>query len=732
QHPEIVKYEAELESQIAAGIRKIDFSRLRTTAASDTMWYDIPIVVHIVHDYGAEYLTDDQIFAYVNEWNVVFAKQNADTNDVIAPFKKYIGNPKIRLHLATIDPNGNPTKGITRRRSYLTHSADDQAKFDIWAPASYINIWSIEQMGAAKSMAAAYAVFPSTAGAVPYSDGIISLFDYMGRDKTINHEMGHILNLKHIWGEVNAAGAGSCSDGGSDQVDDTPPTLGHNVTGCTTAALYDTICATNYFKVYTRRDTPYTNDSLVNYPDTVNAQNIMDYTFCSRMFTKGQVERMHAALNSDMGNRDNLSKPANLLRTGVVNSTGGFVPRPDLKPIPEFSATYGTKMQYFTCPGANLSIKNMSWNDTIKKVRFTFTNGASVPDTTINNPAIGVGPNVTFTDEGWVNVTMTATGNHAVDTSIPWSTTQSWPNSIYVASPTAVTGKDYYQEFEPAGDAAKWPLFNYYNNEFGWEHTSTGLYDNHALKYTGYDSRLNPSFGITPFTGSPLGDYDDFYSVPLNLTSFGTTGACNLNFFTSGASRSSNSLEVTDTFEVYYSINKGQAWTKMTTISKGNLANKGAIPTPYTPTSQSDWVPRTLNIPAIARTNYVVFRFRYRPGVDHIFKNYSTGNNFYVDRINFSTFPAEVSAVTMAAQDVLVAPNPTNGNAYVIVKDADNVTAKVIVSDITGKVVYTTSQVLNGNEAQIEIPASVITVKGIYLVQTATGNQIHTQKLVVY
>ena len=130
-------------------------------------------------------------------------------------------------------------------------------------------------------------------------------------------------------------------------------------------------------------------------------------------------------------------------------------------------------------------------------------------------------------------------------------------------------------------------------------------------------------------------------------------------------------------------------------------------------------------------SNYVVFRFRYNPGVgsDGI---YSSGNNFYIDRINFSQFPSEVSSVKTAGQDIFVAPNPTSNNAYVIVKDANNTTANVVVTDIAGRVTYTTSQVLSGSEARIEIPQSAISVKGIYRVKTSTGNQTSTQKLVVY
>jgi hypothetical protein len=148
----------------------------------------------------------------------------------------------------------------------------------------------------------------------------------------------------------------------------------------------------------------------------------------------------------------------------------------------------------------------------------------------------------------------------------------------------------------------------------------------------------------------------------------------------------------------------------------------------------------SISIPAAARTPYSVFRFRYYPSVTLGFDglidigkgSYSSGNNFYLDRINFSAIPATVNTIMKENLDVAVVPNPTSGDAYVIVRDADYATAKIVIMDITGKTVYTVSQQLTGKETSIEIPHAMISVKGMYMVQTVTGNQVNTQKLVVY
>ena len=754
------------KQQIAAAMKNIDLSKVTRTTQVDqsgnpSFWYDIPVVVHIVHDYNesanGEWLTDNFIFNALKDWNTVYAKLNGDTSDVIAPFKKWIGNPHIRLHLATIDPNGNPTHGITRHRSYLTYIGGDQSKVDDWSPTSYVNIWSVNQMNATNGFAAAYAYWPSEAAGIPFWDGIICLSSYVDQGgassigngasyKTINHEMGHVFNLLHPWGATNNPQV-ACGD---DNVDDTPPTMGHYVANCnsmissgTQNGVNDTLCATNYYKMYTNISG---HDSLVNYPDTTNVQNIMDYSYCAKMFTIGQVARMHDALNSNVAGRNNLFDTANLINTGVLDPTGTFfIPRLDLKPILEFSATrtsnggyplpttYMNVVQYFTFPNSAIEFHNESWNDTLTNLRWIFSNGATIADTTTTSVLTN---NIftfhnSFTQPGWVDLKMIGTGNNSgVDTA-------EWQNAVFVADAAGTPATGYVQEWNPSGDRAKWPFFNYYNNEFQWTLDSTvGFDDHYCMKYTGFDSRLNtdpfnPSY---PLTGTPAGDFDDLFTVPMDLSAY--SDSCNLNFWYASASRSSSSVDINDTLEIDYTTTSnitanGVTWQKLVILSKATLINNGPLATPFTPSSMLNWSPQTIPLPAAARTSYTTFRFRYWPhaGSDGI---YSSGNNFYMDNLSFGRLPASVSTVKLTSTDVAVVPNPTNGDAYVVIKDANNAAAKIVVTDVTGKVVYTTSQQINGNEAHIIIPHNVISVSGIYMVQTITGNQSNTKKLVVY
>jgi hypothetical protein len=102
-----------------------------------------------------------------------------------------------------------------------------------------------------------------------------------------------------------------------------------------------------------------------------------------------------------------------------------------------------------------------------------------------------------------------------------------------------------------------------------------------------------------------------------------------------------------------------------------------------------------------------------------------------MDRISISPLSEGVGSILPANNNIAVVPNPTNGAAYIVINDADNETANIRVTDITGKTVYTTQQQISG-VTRVEIPQSYISVKGMYMVQVVTGNQSHTEKLIVY
>jgi len=719
EHPEyadqIKAYQNKLENDITAQLKKMDLGKLeRTTSASDTI-VTVPVVVHVINDYGTEdNVSDNKIFAMLQNLNDFYQLRN-DTSggNTIGAFKPYVGKINFQFKLATKDPGGNPTKGITRRYSYLTYGGDDQAKFDDWNPRSYLNIWTeafINQNteGATGGTIVAYAYLPPTGAAIPFIDGVICNAQFLtltgdGDGATIPHEVGHYFNLYHTFGQTNNPGS-VCGD---DLVDDTPPTKGE-LGGC--PAYTDTACATGYYKLYPSA-TPGV-DSLVDYPDTANVQNIMNYASCKTMFTKGQAARMRSTINSDVAGRDSLTTVFNLTRTGAN------APTPDLPPVADFSIQYNNTtfahsqktqdVPHFLCENKNFRFVNQSWNDTVTGANWTFSNGATTPTSTSLTTVVN-----SFSQPGWVSVSLTATSNAG-------SNTITRDSAVYVADPTGTNPDGYYEEFAPSGDLSHWPTFNYFNNDFKWSYsTNTGFYDKNCVVYNGYDFRTYPDI----YVGTPLGDFDDLFSPAFDLTSLASNNNANLNYMYAGVSRTGSSVAMNDTMEVDYSTDCGQDWTTMAKLYQKQIANNGSLGIPYQPLYQGEWSLQSITIPSAAKTSSTFFRFRYKPG------NFS--NNFYLDRFNISADPAGVNTILPGDKGIVVAPNPTNGNSYVIVKGENNVTAQVNVTDITGKLIYKTQQLLSGT-TRIEIPSSALTAKGMYMVQVITPEQTHTEKLVAY
>lgn len=1043
--PEIEAYEKQLKVFIDEAMKNIDVDRARSKGTNDPSNPDailhIPVVVHVVHDYGTvDYVSDDDVFRLIEDINEVFMKRNADTIDVIAPFKKYIGSPNIMFHLATKDPMGRPTTGITHRRSYLTDGGDDQAKFDQWDPTSYLNIWTIRRIGRGitNGVVAAYAVFPSSAGAFPYTDGIITSAGSIFSNKTIPHEIGHILSLFHTWGNIGVA----TRCGEDDEIDDTPPTTGHFSNGnpfgatangfCNAASLYDTSCTNNLqsmskilldkgskpavdmgvkgfdyqpytnlalesVKIYpstigaefeivnykqdrntgvfnpvniftTKRDsilgksllganavannfgadsgllktaiifntlkhvwidsfdiypttigdtftvtlrrfnnnlvksytgvtttntgaqkvpfsafipvenayrlqiernpglqsdslvnatrsaidsvingavaftafidttnmdyanngtaykgrynffynwkvrfdaltttdtsaqtvplgfkvlpdttyrltltknpgvyndsvgnTPYvksipcvidiTNDvtagrydllydlrvrygyikNCIDYPDTVNTQNIMDYANCPLMFTHLQVARMRATLASPVGGRNNLINENTHLRTGILDVSGGtYGKRLDMSPVPDISIErvgLDPERNYFLCAGTrDFQFRQRSWRDTIQSVEVSFNKNPQQSTINLTGPSLSGNFSNRFNESGWVDVTVKATGNNTADSTTVFKSLVYAADSVNRINPNNGFFMDFKTD-DANNPLEKWPIFNYYGNYNKWafDH-NVGYWDNSCIVYQNYDKRV----GVEGYNGTPKGDRDDFFTPAFDLSGM-TTGECRLNFMSSGAFRVSDSRLMRDTLEISYSLDCGQNWAQLAELTKSELANKGVVPIEYAPLYYGDWALKSFDIPTSARTEKVFFRFRFKPGVDDLSGSLQnsrvlpgTGNNFFIDRINISSFKLGANTLLIGDKNVAIAPNPTNGSTQLVIKSPLKDEAKVVVTDVAGKVVYTTSEMLNGSITSIEIPASAIKVKGVYMVHVMAGYERYTEKLVSY
>jgi PKD repeat protein len=341
----------------------------------------IPVVFHVVHNYGAENISKEQILDAIRILNEDYRKLNADTSDIIPEFKAIAADSRIEFRLAKIDPNGNCTDGIDRVVSTLTYNADENTKMiaPSWDRTKYLNIWTVASIA---NGAAGYSYYPSSVNGQwgENIDGVLILSSYVGSigtggyttSRALTHEIGHYLNLMHPWGNSNTPGlADNCND--DDQVSDTPNTIGH-----TSCNLYSVTCGS-----------------------LDNVQNYMDYAYCDRMYTEGQKLRMRAALNSSISGRNNLWTEQNLVQTGVSSNTTP----PICEPIVDFSFN---KNQ--SCPPLTVQYTNLTWHtDSISLYTWIFEGGT---------PSIShdTNPIVTYYNTGLYSSSLIATNPANSDT----------------------------------------------------------------------------------------------------------------------------------------------------------------------------------------------------------------------------------------------------------------------------------------------------------------------------
>ncbi len=252
----------------------------------------IPVVVHILFNNDAENLSQSQINSQISALNRDFRRQNPDVGNVPEPFRPFVADPMIEFALAVRDPQGNETTGITRTWTSLeqfpydqfdpraTEKLDSLIKHDefgkaAWPRDDYLNMWTCTIEGGLLG----YAQFP---GGPASTDGVVMNNTAFGSGgtaqppfdlgRTAVHEVGHFLDLLHIWGDDG----GGCL--GSDNVTDTPNQAGPN---------FGSMDEDDFPSVSCNND-PH-GDMFMNYMDYVNDDTMV-------MFSKGQVARMNAAL----------------------------------------------------------------------------------------------------------------------------------------------------------------------------------------------------------------------------------------------------------------------------------------------------------------------------------------------------------------------------------------------------------------------------------------------------
>ncbi len=274
--------------------------------------YEIPVVVHVVHQASEPEGTGGnipmgQITSQINTLNEDFRRMNADKVNTPAEFEDDAADVKVEFVLAKRDPEGLPTNGVVRvvgnQGSYTLHEAEELASNSYWPAEEYLNIWVANLSGGLLG----FAKFPVSnepgmdedPNLNRLIDGVYVDYEYFGtgfnaddfsKGRTLVHEVGHWLGLRHIWGD------GGCG------VDD--------------------FC----------NDTPVQESSSSGCPDvsemscsTVDMfQNYMDYTddVCMNLFTTCQGDRMRTVLENSPRRKELLNSPGGQDAVQVANDLG--------------------------------------------------------------------------------------------------------------------------------------------------------------------------------------------------------------------------------------------------------------------------------------------------------------------------------------------------------------------------------------------------------------------------
>lgn len=316
----------------------------------------IPVVVHVIH-YGeaigiGRNISDAQINSQISILNTDFRRLNSDIYIVPPAFRGASADPLIEFCLAKQDPNGNPTTGINRYSGTVPNwdVPNIQANVKpqtIWDRNKYLNIWVLE-FGGADATTLGYAQFPNLPAS---TDGVVISYKAFGNTgtatypynlgRTATHEVGHWLDLKHIWGDDN----GACS--GSDNCNDTPNQADKNL-GMPSFPLYDA-CATDYPGVM-----------FYNYMDYCNDATIAMFTFDQFIRMRNVLSASRSSLQSSTGcNPSTVNIPENNISDLIT-----IYPNPSngLFKITGFIFSDKTKISVFNALGQRIDVYDSSTN----------------------------------------------------------------------------------------------------------------------------------------------------------------------------------------------------------------------------------------------------------------------------------------------------------------------------------------------------------------------------------
>ncbi|NOQ73913.1 MAG: T9SS type A sorting domain-containing protein [Crocinitomix sp.] len=662
EYPEYAAMQAEEDIAFQAAYEEY----MEYWSPDDRSLYVIPVVVHVVHLGGAENISDAQVFSGIEQMNLDFNMENPDVGGTIPEFADIVGNCNIEFRLATIDPEGNCHSGITRTYSETTYDVGNSGpsnhpivdavedEHGTWPQNKYMNIFCC----ADPNGNGGYTFRPTNWFPSGRMYGSIFLrADYMGiigtsttgRRHTLSHEAGHWLNLSHPWGNNNNPGnAASC--GSDDSVADTPNTIGWD--NC--SDVYGETCGT-----------------------LDNVQNIMDYSYCSTMFSEGQAARAQTALLGTQGQRYKLSAATNLVNTGT-DGPGDIC-----------EAIFSSDLRSI-CAGTTVMFTDNSYHSVTSR-SWTFEGGSPATSTSEN-------PSITYDTPGVYEVSLEVSGGGDSE-----STTD---ENYIVVLPNPGTTIPYKEGFETLSDLPDYSRFIVENetNDVTWELTTTAA-------SSGSKSALLGNYGVSN------GSKDALVSGTIDLSGVDEDDDIIFNFKYAYKRRSSDDDEW---LRFYVSNDCGETWALRKNIHGDDLG-PAVTGSEFLPGAW-DW--RQVNITNIF-PDYFVSTFRFKIEFEN-----DNGNNIFVDDINL--YPSSMTSLVDQDIDfgVKVYPNPLAGQATLELVAKAGQDYNVTLHNALGeKITVVHNGALTEGKNQIQWATDNL-AKGIYILRIESDGQVQTLKLV--
>lgn len=643
----------------------------------------IPVVVHVMHYEGDGNISKEQIEDGIRILNEDLQLLNSDTSNIRSVFDTYKADFEIEFRLAQIDPNGNCTEGITRQSTVDTYSPtqrNDVKRHNYWDAKKYFNVWLVNDIysGGSNGTILGYAQFPGTGSLSTF--GIVVRHDEWGsigsavggNGRTVTHEVGHCLNLRHTFEWGCGSNTSKCSNTG-DYVCDTPP-ASYATFGCTTSNNNCSNDATQVGTVYT-----------TNVPDML--ENYMSYDDCQYMFTKGQKTRSYATLNSSAYDElYYLHQSTNLTATGTDDNHSPQLCAPIAEIIRE---------KIYSCVGSEIEFSETSYNGKVSNWEWSFPGGT--PSTSTDSI-----PVITYTNAGVYDYSLKVSNSSGADSiSFSYEIVISDTNGMYSAYQYS-EGFESFIQFssdwivENKSGNAKWAM-----NSFAAYSGNSSVYINNNLMST-------------------LGEVESLISPSIDMTKVNKPS---LKFQIAYAKKNSNS---SDKLSIYTSINCGNTW-QLKYVAPTYLLQADSVPdqtTSFVPQNTDEWKEIYFPIPFNLRSEKNVrFKFAFEAG---------GGNNIFMDSIRIegsSTSTGIQKHELQAAMNIY--PNPTSSD-FTIQLDLTSKSRLIIeIRDIAGKSVKKISdQQVEAASYKFYVNTHDLS-PGVYLVESRIGDYIEVQKVII-